>query len=105
MFVKIGRTIAIVSIGGYVLALILEWWRPGFVTFFWNPQMLIPVAIVGTVMGSGETMYHTHRVRIIVFRIVCAIVAIGSTLVAIPAGATRWVVAGTAGIVTFFASR
>lgn len=49
---SIGRTIAVVAVLSYLVAMALEAWRPGFVTFFWNPQILLIVAIIGAILGA-----------------------------------------------------
>lgn len=49
---KIGKTLAWVALVSYLIALALEWWRPGFVTFFWNPQILLIIAIFGAILGA-----------------------------------------------------
>lgn len=51
----IGKMLAVVAVLSYVAAMILEWWRPGFVTFFWNPQILLIIAIFGAILGACGT--------------------------------------------------
>lgn len=51
----IGKTLAVVSLLSYIFAFALEWWRPGFVAFFWNPQILLIIAIFGAILGARGT--------------------------------------------------
>lgn len=51
MAYKLGKTLAAISMIGYLIAMVLEAWRPGFVVFFWNPQWLILAAIIGIIFA------------------------------------------------------
>ncbi|GEM_PF-3823185 len=75
MIYKIGKSIAIVSLMGYLIAMGLELWRPGFVVFFWNPQWLLLVFVVGLFFMRGapeRTSKPPHLALRITFAIVGA---------------------------------
>ncbi|MDP3985657.1 MAG: hypothetical protein Q8P82_02730 [bacterium] len=84
------RTITETAIVGYSAALVLEWMQPGFVTFFWNPQWLLVLALLGLV-GVGFSAPAPSRLPgTIVFSFLFVIVAIGILLQIFPTSLSRY---------------
>ncbi|MBI4133783.1 hypothetical protein HY478_04155 [Candidatus Uhrbacteria bacterium] len=98
---KISQTIAAVAIASYGAALALEWWRPGFVTYFWNPQILVPIAIVGMALAARAREPERRAWRSIVFFLALAIV--GALLIwrIFPPSATRYLATGAVLVLAF----
>ncbi len=69
-----GRILASVALLSYVAALLFEAWRPGSVTYFWNPQILLLLAVIGAAVGTVGTAPARRWWRTIVFFAALAIV-------------------------------
>lgn len=106
MMSKIGKIIATISLLGYLFALILEMWRPGFVVSFWNPQWFLVVFVGGlllisfTEIRSPEIRSTEIRSRGIplALRLVFAIVMAALVWTVFPSLKIAWLAAGA----TFF---
>ena len=96
MVAGIGRTMAWVGFVSYGLVLALEWWRPGFVTYFWNPGILLVLACVGL---DGSCL-GPNRVRrplgSVVFLLASAIVAVSMIWLGLPSLKLRVIMSGIA---------
>lgn len=86
---EIGKTLSALMVVSYLFALLLELWRPGFVTFFWNPQILLVLAIIGAITGSIATTNKEKYVGSFVFFIIFAIVTLFLEVSLFPKSNTR----------------
>lgn len=93
----ITKTIAWVAVLAYAAAMILEFWRPGFVVFFWNPQWLLLVAIAAAAASSFETPPTRRAWQTVVFFVILAIVSTMMVWQVFPPSGSRWL--ATVGII------
>lgn len=90
--VNIGRTLAWVAFVAYLVAMALEAWRPGFVTFFWNPQLLLIFAIIGVILGAWGEPARRKRWLTLAFFFALAIVSAIAIWQSFPPSGSRFLV-------------
>ncbi|MBI4280785.1 hypothetical protein HY628_01145 [Candidatus Uhrbacteria bacterium] len=88
------QTLTIVALVSYLIALGFEFWRPGSVTYFWNPQWLLLIAVVGMIFlgikkdaGSGGAGWKGKN---FIFFIIFAMVGVFLLWRVLPPSLTRW---------------
>lgn len=92
MRIIILKTVSWVSVLGYIAVLLFEAWRPGFVTFFWNPQWLLFIAIISAIFSAQDTLSKRSALKTFVFFVILAIVGTFMIWHAFPSSGSRWIV-------------
>lgn len=82
-----GSIIATIFLVAYLFAAALEAWRPGFVTFFWNPQWLLFGFVFGLILTWKAPERKTRKLPFLV-RLILAIVGGALVWITLPAGGT-----------------
>ncbi len=91
MIFSFARILASVSGVSFVISLIIETWRPGFISFYWNPQWLILAFILGILVAIFDKEKPIKGYPQAIRLLLAIIVALGIYHL-FPVSGTGWIV-------------
>lgn len=104
---SLGRILATIGFLSYGLVLLLEWWRPGFVTYFWNPEILLILALLGVFLSCRGSDSKPRMLRTVIFLLFSVMILVPIIWYSLPSLGSRIIMGGATfllivSLVTYF---